>query len=163
MNNLYSVLGRVTRHWGELNHALKMRFLEMEMLSLKIRHKKNRPPLLNVLGTILYRRTKVILLASEARIEAHSFDQVTQCSHLQEFLLTCGIKSRNSSMTLCDLAFAIVSDLPSHDIFSWTLHMSRTELFAYTAVSSLHISSHPIFSSPWPFPFIKNLISFPNL
>lgn len=46
-------------------------------------------------------------------------------------------------MTLCDLAFAIVSDLPSYDILSQSLHMSQIELFVYTTHGFLppHIQS----------------------
>lgn len=82
------------------------------MLRLEVRHKRKRPHLLNILGAILYRGIKVILMATEARIDAHSLLTV---QHLQDFLVNHGIKSSKSFVILCNLALARVSYLCSND------------------------------------------------
>lgn len=114
MNNLWSAQGKVTTTLRRLESCLqgKIFFFLIELLRLEVRHKRNRPCLLNVLGVILYRGIIVILLATETRIDAHMLLTV---QHLQEFLINHGINSSKSFVILCDLALVTIAYLCSND------------------------------------------------
>ena len=158
---IFSVQGRVTRTLRRLESCLKgKRCFKIEMLRLEIRHKMNRPCLLNILGAIRHRGIKVILLATVASIDTHSLFTV---QHFKEFLVNHGVKSSKLLVILCNLALATVSFVQM--IYLCALHawVKWSYLLMQSVVSPLHNFSHLIFSSPWPFPLFKNLIPLPSL
>ena len=134
----------------------------MEILSIKITSKRNRPPLLNILGTILYRGIKVIFLSPEIRIDAQSFNQVTQCSKRSRILGSLWVPIRKVIHGLlwsgpCNSFWLCSSDFPS-----WPQHVSQMEqficlyhlgfltstslaiLFFFTLIISIYQKSHAL-------------------
>lgn len=115
-----------------LKQLLKTRVFKTGGLSLKIRYKRNRPPLKHFRDSSI-QRNQLFFSPQRPELMHTSLTKLLNVQNLLKFLVAYGIKSRKSSVILCDLALLIVSGLCSYDGPWRAPCMKQMERFAYTS------------------------------